>query len=112
MAYPGFFKVILDLIVVKFLTKWFNKPMHFFGAVGFVSLALGVLAEGLAVYYKFWAHISFVSTPLPTVGAMFVIVGAQCVLFGLISEVLMRTYYEAQDKNPWQINETLNFQHD
>lgn len=102
------FKVILDLIVVKFLTKYFNKPMHFFGAVGFISLFFGFLAEAVAVYYKLAGLKDFVQTPLPTIGAMFIIVGVQCVLFGLIAEVLMRTYYEGQHKQPYTIRERIN----
>lgn len=102
------FKVILDLIVVKFLTKWFNKPMHFFGAVGFVSAFIGFALWVVAVWYKFFGNKGFVQTPLPEVGALFIIVGVQCVLFGLIAEVLMRTYYEAQQRTPYNIKEKIN----
>jgi glycosyltransferase involved in cell wall biosynthesis len=102
------FKVILDLIVLKFLTRYFNKPMHFFGAVGFVSAFTGAALWVLAVWYKLFGNKGFVQTPLPEVGALFIIVGVQCVLFGLIAEVLMRVYYEGQQKTPWQIREILN----
>ncbi len=101
------FKVMLDLVVVKFLTKYFNKPMHFFGAAGFISLGLGTIAEVAAIVLRIQGT-HFVQTPLPTVGAMFVIVGVQCVLFGLIAEVLMRTYYEAAHRAPYCIKEILN----
>lgn len=102
------FKVLLDMIVVKFLTKYFNKPMHFFGAVGFVSLALGGVAELVAIILRF-NGLHFVQTPLPTVGAMFIIVGVQFVLFGLMAEVLMRTYYESRGANSYHIREKINF---
>ncbi len=102
------FKVVLDLIVVKFLTKYFNKPMHFFGAAGFISLSLGFAAEVIAVIYKLTGLKDFVQTPLPTIGAMFVIVGFQFILFGLVAEVLMRTYYEAQNRTPYHIKEKIN----
>lgn len=102
------FKVVLDLIVVKFLTKYFNKPMHFFGAAGFISLSLGFLAEILAIIYKLAGLKDFVQTPLPTIGAMFIIVGFQFMLFGLVAEVLMRTYYESQGSTPFQIKEKIN----
>jgi len=100
------FKVILDLIVVKFLTKYFNKPMHFFGAVGFLSLGLGVAAETGAVVLRIFG-LHMVQTPLPTVGAMFVIVGVQFVLFGLIAEMQMRTFYEAARSTPYGIKEII-----
>lgn len=101
------FKVLLDLLVVKFLTGYFNKPMHFFGAFGFMSFGLGVLAEIVAIILRLYG-IHLVQTPLPTVGAMFIIVGVQCVLFGLIAEVLMRTYYESKGSRSYVIGEKVN----
>ncbi|MEK7116483.1 MAG: glycosyltransferase, partial [Patescibacteria group bacterium] len=101
------FKVLLDLLVVKFLTGYFNKPMHFFGALGFVSLGIGFLAELAAVVLRFYG-IHLVQTPLPTVGAMFVVVGVQFILFGLIAEVLMRTYYESKGSRAYVIREKIN----
>lgn len=102
------FKVILDLIVVKFLTNYFNKPIHFFGAAGFVFLFIGGLSELIAIIYKLTGTKDFVQTPLPVIGAMFIIVGVQFVLFGLLSEVLMRTYYAARQAKPYSIRETHN----
>lgn len=104
------FKVILDLIVVKFLTNYFNKPIHFFGAAGFLFLFLGSFAEVVAIIYKLTGTKDFVQTPLPVIGAMFIIVGAQFVLFGLLSEVLMRTYYAARQAKPYTARETHNIQ--
>lgn len=101
------FKVILDLIVLKFLTNYFNKPIHFFGAVGLLSFGLGSLGLVAALVLK-WYGIALVSTPLPTVGSMFIIVGVQFVLFGLVSEVLMRTYYGARHTRPYSIRESIN----
>jgi len=101
------FKVILDLVVVKFLTKYFNRPMHFFGAVGFLSLGFGILAEVAAIILRIFG-LHLVQTPLPTVGAMFVIVGIQFILFGLMAEVLMRTYFETNNKHWYEIKEIIN----
>jgi dolichol-phosphate mannosyltransferase len=101
------FKVMLDLIVVKFLTNYFNKPMHFFGAVGFISLILGILAEMSAIILRFYG-IYLIQTPLPTVGALFIIVGVQLILFGLMAEVMMRVYYESKGRSSYSIRETVN----
>ncbi len=101
------FKVMLDLIVVKFLTNYFNKPMHFFGAIGFLALGIGGLAEMAAIVLRFYG-IHLVQTPLPIVGAMFVIVGVQLILFGLMAEVLMRTFYESKGRRAYAIRETVN----
>jgi len=83
--------------------------MHFFGAVGIVALFLGSFAEIAAVVLRFMG-LHLVQTPLPVVGAMFLIVGVQFLLFGLIAEVLMRTYYESRHVKPYEIRERINFE--
>lgn len=100
-------KVILDLLVFKYLTTYGSRPIHFFGSVGFVSLALGGTAEIAAIILRLYG-LHLVQTPLPTVGAMFIIVGVQFILFGLIAEMLMRTYYESGSRRPYAIKETIN----
>jgi glycosyltransferase involved in cell wall biosynthesis len=102
------FKVMLDLIVVKFLVRYFDRPMHFFGAVGMAASALGILALSAAIILKLFALRSFVATPLPVVGMMFLVLGVQFVLTGLLAEVLMRTYYESTGSKPYVIQESLN----
>lgn len=101
------FKVQLDLLVVMFLTRYFNRPMHFFGTVGFAAFALGIVAEITAIFLRF-GGLHLVQTPLPIVGAMFIIVGTQFILFGLMAEVLMRTYYESGQTKPYAIRTMLN----
>lgn len=100
-------KVLLDLLVFKYLTAYGTRPIHFYGSFGFVLLALGVIAEITAVILRLYG-LHLVQTPLPTVGAMFVIVGVQFILFGLIAEVLMRTYYESSGSKPFSVQETMN----
>jgi glycosyltransferase involved in cell wall biosynthesis len=87
------FRVILDLILIKFLSKYMNRPIHFFGGVGFMSITLGGLAALMAVYLKYAYGTSFILTPLPIFSAMLVIVGVQLIGMGIIAEILMRVYY-------------------
>lgn len=103
------FKVLLDLIVIKFLDKYMNKPMHFFGGIGFISLGLGFLAGLLSVFLKLVHSRDFVETPLPTFSALLIIIGVQLVVMGIIAEILMRTYYESQNKKPYIIKDKINF---
>jgi dolichol-phosphate mannosyltransferase len=103
------FRVLLDLLVLKFLTKYMNRPIHFFGGLGFVSLALGCVAAGAAIIMKIIGYRTFVGTPLPIFSALFIIVGVQLVVMGILAEILMRTYYESQDKKPYTIKEKINF---
>ena len=92
------FKVILDLILIKFLQKYQRRPIHFFGAAGFVSFFISILSFLLSLYFKLSGKKDFVQTPLPIFTAMFFIVGILMILLGVVSEIVMRTYYESQEK--------------
>lgn len=102
------FKVILDLIVVKFLSKYMNRPMHFFGGIGFVSLGFGLISGCAAIVLKIMGLRDFVETPLPIFSALLLIVGVQLAAMGVIAEMLMRVYYESRDAAPYRIAETIN----
>ena len=103
------FNVILDLIVVKFLSKYMDKPMHFFGGIGFLSLGLGIFSGLWSVFLKIVHLRDFVTTPLPVFSALFIIVGVVLITMGVIAEMIMRVYYESQNKTPYQVRETINF---
>jgi glycosyltransferase involved in cell wall biosynthesis len=102
------FRVLLDLLLLRFLHKYMSRPIHFFGGFGFVSLGLGVLAGLSAVLLKILELRSFVATPLPTFSALLIIVGVQFIGMGILAEILMRIYYESQKKAPYTVRETVN----
>lgn len=104
------YRVILDLLLIKFLTRYLNRPMHFFGGIGFVSLLLGGIAGSVAIYFRLTGQHTFVSTPLPILSALLVIVGVQLVVMGVLAEIMMRTYYESQRKAPYQIAHIIHDQ--
>lgn len=103
------FKVVLDLILIKFLDKYMQRPIHFFGGVGFLSFLASFMAFGLALYFKLSGQKDFVETPLPMITVMFFIIGVLMVLMGVIAEMLMRTYYESQNIFPYTIKNKINF---
>jgi glycosyltransferase involved in cell wall biosynthesis len=102
------FKVVLDLMVVKFLASFATKPIYVFGGFGLVSLGCAAGAFLWALYYKLAGLKDFVQTPLPLVTVMFTLVGALSLLMGLLAELVVRTYYESQDKRPYLVAEELN----
>jgi len=101
-------KVVLDLIVVKFLAGYSQKPMYVFGGVGFAALLLSLLSGLWAVYLKIIEGVSFISTPLPLLVVMTFLTGTMCFLMGLLAELLVRTYFESQQKSTYLIGETRN----
>jgi glycosyltransferase involved in cell wall biosynthesis len=99
------FKVVLDLIVVKFLASYATKPIYVFGGFGLTSFILAFIAFALMIYFKAFAHPSktFIQTPLPMVVVMFVLVGCLSLLLGLVAELTVRTYYESQGKRTYSL---------
>lgn len=102
------FKVLLDLFLVMFLEKYMTKPIYIFGGFGFVSLALSGIFGFWSLGLKLFADTSFISTPLPTLMGMFFTTGVLCVLMGLLAELIMRTYFESQEKKIYQVRAHVN----
>lgn len=102
------FKVVLDLLVVKFLNDYFNRPMHFFGGAGLISIFLGIIAALAALVYKFTGQKTLIETPLPLITALCWIIGIQFILMGLLAEIIIRTYHETRKKSPYLVKEKIN----
>ncbi len=101
-------KVILDLFTVKFLLSYFHKPIYLFGGMGLaLILPSGALLFYLIVRRIFW-HVALMTSPLFQLSVMFVILGFQSILMGLIAELLVRTYHEAQGKPTYTVRRVLN----
>jgi len=101
-------KVILDLMVVKFLDKFAQKPMYLFGGFGLASILFSLLLFVWMVYLKYFADTSFITTPLPIAVTLFFLMGFMSIFMGLISEILMRTYHESQNKPTYLVDKTRN----
>jgi glycosyltransferase involved in cell wall biosynthesis len=101
-------KVVLDLMVVKFLASYATKPIYVFGGFGLLSWLCAALAAAWAVYFKVTGQKDFVQTPLPLLAVMFTLVGVLSLLMGLLAELVVRTYYESQNKRPYLVAEELN----
>ena len=106
------FKVMLDLILVKFLSSYATKPIHIFGFVGFSCFAAGFAAFVWMVILKFFYHTTFIETPLPIMISMCMLLGVQFIFMGLMAEILMRTYHESQSMTIYRVKTTLNTQPD
>ncbi len=101
-------KVILDLMVVKFLDKYAHKPMYLFGGFGLFNIAVSFFFFMTMLGYKFIDGISFIETPLPLAVVVFFLMGFMSIFMGLIAEILMRTYHESQNKPTYIIDRTCN----
>ena len=105
-------KVILDLIVIKYLARYAEKPIYVFGGFGILNITCAILSGIAMIYYKFWGGRDFVETPLPVLVAIFLLIGFGSILGGLIAELMMRTYYETQGKRIYMIKSARNLELD
>lgn len=104
------FKVVLDLLVVMFLRRYFAKPIYLFGGFGLISIIAAFATIALAILLRFVAHISLIQTPLPLLAALLFLVGMISILLGLVAEMLVRTYYESQGARAYLVRELINFE--
>lgn len=103
------FKVILDLILVRFLTKYQAKPIYVFGMIGLTFFAIAFVAGAYSIYLKLFESTTFIQTPLPLLFALGFMSGMMCILLGLICELLVRTYFESQGRTHYIVGSKYNF---
>jgi glycosyltransferase involved in cell wall biosynthesis len=110
------FKVVLDLLLIRFMTRYYSRPMHFFGQAAILFAALVAASAALMVIFKYgWLRYigidyqaTFIQTPLPIVASMFFVGGVTSAFFGILAEVLMRVYHEVQDIRPYRIESIVD----
>ncbi|HYU80225.1 MAG TPA: glycosyltransferase family 2 protein [Vicinamibacterales bacterium] len=101
-------RVILDLVTVKFLLSYSTRPLQIFGLLGVGAAALGAVITAYLGYVRLVLQLPIAErTPLLLVGVLLVFIGVQLVTFGLLAELLARTYYESQNKPVYVIREVL-----
>jgi glycosyltransferase involved in cell wall biosynthesis len=98
-------RVILDLLTVKFLLSYSTKPLQIFGLLGLGAGALGAIITGYLGYVRLIERQAIADRPLLLLGMMLLFIGVQLLTFGLLAELLTRTYYESQNKPVYAIRE-------
>ena len=104
------FRVLLDLITIKFLHSYLTRPMHVMGLAGFVSMGLGVLSLAATIWMKSHSGIYMTGNPLLHFSVMLEMIGIQFISMGLLGEVMTRTYFESQGKSAYTVRTTLNLE--
>ena len=103
------FRVILDLLTLKFLGSFGTKPLYAFGMPGMASLALGGIGSAVVLGQKiFPPHVRAHRNPLLSLSLLFTGFGLQCIMVGLMAEMLMRTYHESQGKATYVIRDIFS----
>jgi glycosyltransferase involved in cell wall biosynthesis len=101
-------KVVLDLITVKFLAEFSTKPLYVFGGIGAILLSVGFLAGAETIWERYFFHTYVHNNPFILLAVFLASLGINFILMGLLAEIIMRTYYESQNKPIYHIRETRN----
>lgn len=96
------FKVVADMMLLLFIRKYFQRPIHLFGIFGVLLILLGGLINIYLLVVKFMGE-DIGNRPLLIFGLMFILAGIQLFTIGIVMELLIRTYYESQQKRPYRI---------
>ncbi len=99
------FKVLLDLLTVKFMGDFITKPIYLFGGISMALLAASALMAAYTLYNKFCNAVYVKDQPLFLLAIFFALVGVQFAVLGLIAEVLIRTYHSSSRKPPYAVAE-------
>lgn len=101
------FRVLMDLITILFMKKFLTSPMHVFGLLGLISMIIG---GGLSIYLtilKLFFYLNIGSRPLLILAVLLLVTGVQLFCFGLLAEMLMRTYHESQGRPIYRVREVV-----
>ena len=103
-----FVKVILDLILIKFLLNYTSRPFHIFGFLGISSFTIGFIVALYLSVLKIFFEVSLSARPLLLMSVVLIIFGIQLITMGLLSELIIRNYYESQNKTVYIIKEVIS----
>ena len=100
------FNVLFDIITIKFLLRYFTRPMHFFGRLGLLGTVSGVGILGTLGVLRLAGRTEMGNhEPLMLLGALLLLTGLVMFSTGLLGEVLMRTYFESQGRRIYAVRE-------
>ena len=106
------FRVILDLVTVKFLLRFSARPIHFFGMPGLACGSIGSVILAYLVFARLVLGESLSDRPLLLFAFILILIGIQFILFGLIGEMQTRTYHESQNKPIYHVRHTVGIDAD
>jgi glycosyltransferase involved in cell wall biosynthesis len=101
-------RVLLDLVTVRFLLSYGTRPMQIFGLLGLLAGGLGILIGAHLIWIKLAYGAAIADRPLLLLAVLLIVLGVQFISLGLIGELVVRTYYEAQAKPIYAVREEVN----
>ncbi|MDJ0676988.1 MAG: glycosyltransferase family 2 protein [Calothrix sp. MO_167.B42] len=105
------FRVLMDLLTIVFMKKFLTRPMHVFGLLGVVATFSGAAIAIYLTYIKIYEQQEIGNRPLLTLAVLLLVTGIQLFCFGLLAELLMRTYHESQSRPIYRVREIVTKNH-
>lgn len=106
------FRVILDLVTVKYMIRYAVSPMKLFGGIGLIAGTAGLLSGLATIAMKVIGGVDMTGNPLLLAAVFACTVGVQFFVLGLLGEVTARIYHECQGKKPYRVRRRVNFDAD
>lgn len=101
------FKVMSDLVLMVFMRKYMQKPMHLFGTIGFISFGLGLLINLYLLALKIMGN-DIWGKPILILGLILLLGGIQFITIGIIADINVRTYFESQNKKTYTVRKVYH----
>ncbi len=101
------FKVMSDLVLMVFMRKYMQKPMHLFGTMGFISFGIGLLINLYLLILKILGQ-DIGGKPLLILGLILLLGGIQFITIGIVADINVRTYFESQNKKTYNVRKVYH----
>jgi len=100
-------RVALDLMTVKFLISYSTRPLHIFGLIGLIFFCIGFFINVIFTGLWLFDRADYDNNKgLVLFSVMTIIIGIQFIVLGLLSEILVRIYFETTRKKIYCVRET------
>jgi len=101
-------RVILDIIAIKYLLSYSQKPIQIFGLLGLITCSLGLIITIYLIIMRLFFQTPLSDRPLFTLSIFMIFIGVQLITMGILAEMIMRTYHEASGKPTYAIKEIID----
>ncbi|WP_373530856.1 glycosyltransferase family 2 protein [Nostoc sp.] len=102
------FRVLMDLLTILFMKRFLTRPMHVFGLLGLISMVSGTAIGIYLTFVKLALGEMIGNRPLLILAVLLLVTGVQLFCFGLLAELLMRTYHESQGRPIYRVREVVS----
>lgn len=99
-------KGLVDMIGLWFWRKYSSRPLHLFGGAGIIFTTVGSILLLVLAIARLWLHYALSTSIWPLVSALFIIVGIQLFIFGLLAEIMIKNYYK-NGRKPYTVKSVI-----